>query len=246
MIINPKIPLEIFLPPDSYEHIHFVGNKDENGLNTGVFFLRVHEWSVRMLAKTVAFPMFRGDVDLGRSADQNAMAIILNESDFRSAILYQPRIWYNTYEFHHGYEGKKGNLLVHFPGLEDERWQHMSDWLDIVEGPSQGWEMDLDRTLYPKDIQEYWSELGHARTVLEQAQDVMGKQWRAKMEAAAKGDEVDAAAKKKVDQGLVDASNALTRVLETETDRLDAVRQAREALKAEVERVRAMLGFYTC
>jgi hypothetical protein len=31
------------------------------------------------------------------------------------------------------YEGKRGDLLVHFPGLEERRWPHMAKWLNIVE-----------------------------------------------------------------------------------------------------------------
>jgi hypothetical protein len=175
IIINPLIPLEVFLPPYDFDYVHFVGNKDHNGLNTGTFFLRVHEWSVRMLAQTVAYPMFRPEVDLGFSADQEAMKLVFKEPAFRHGVLYQPRPWYNTYEFHHGYEGNKGDLLVHFPGLEQDRWEHMSNWLDIVELRPHEWEMELDKTLYLEKIGNFWGLLREARLTLRVAEDYVSK-----------------------------------------------------------------------
>jgi hypothetical protein len=87
------------------------------------------------MAKAFAYPLFRPDVDLGRSADQLATGTVANETKFWEGTLFQPRIWYNTYEFRHGYEGKMGRMLVQFPGLEEDRWIHMQKWLGIVEGP---------------------------------------------------------------------------------------------------------------
>lgn len=156
IVVNPALPVEIFLPPHDFEDIHFLGTKDHNGLNSGIFFLRVHEWSVRMMAKALAYPMFRPDVQLGCSADQFAMELVLNETDFGRSVLYQPRSWYNAYEFHHGYEGEKGDLLVHFPGLEDDRWQHMQKWLDTVEGlQARHWTVALAYTKYPAQLDRY-------------------------------------------------------------------------------------------
>lgn len=84
-------------------------------------------------------------------------------------VLFQPRVWYNTYEWHHAYEGKKGNLLVHFPGLEDDRWRHMSDWLDVVENTPAKWDMPLDETHYPAEVKAYYNAIVEARKVLADA-----------------------------------------------------------------------------
>ena len=56
ILLNPRMPLEIFLPPEEFDHIHFLGTHDEEGLNCGVFFIRVHEWSVQMLLDVLAIP----------------------------------------------------------------------------------------------------------------------------------------------------------------------------------------------
>ena len=248
----------MFLPPDdgSYDHIHFIGTKDGAGLNTGVFFLRVHEWSVRMLVKTTGFPLFRPEIDLGRSADQQAMAILFNETGFRENVLFQPRIWYNTYEFSGGYEGEKGRLLVHFPGLEQERWAHMEKWLGIVADTPEEWEADLADTMYPAEIETFWSELGSAREMLRRANDFVNRHQQAQ-EAKVREEQDRQRERQKQDpkqdgQGqagqptttmepppaeLTNAIQLMSTVMETETDRLDAVREARAALERTLFRL---------
>ncbi|RMD41363.1 hypothetical protein DV735_g3765, partial [Chaetothyriales sp. CBS 134920] len=175
-IVNPLLPVEIFLPPEGFHEIHFLGNKDQNGLNTGIFFLRVHAWSVKMLTKTLGYPIFK-DVDLGFSADQTAMAMIFNETENRRHVLYQPRSWYNTYQFEHGYEGSPGHLLVHFPGLE-ERWSSMGDWLQVLNNATSAakWEVPYSDTHYPAEIEAFWASLRRGHRLMDEANGRMAKQ----------------------------------------------------------------------
>lgn len=174
VVLNPEIPLEIFLPANDVGDYHVLATKDQNGLNTGIFFLRVHQWSVQMLLRAVGMPIFRPDVDLGFSADQKAMALHFNETDNKDHVLYQPRTWYNTYEFNHAYEGKEGDLLVHFPGLFDNRFPHMKDWLDVVEGPmGRKWQMPLQESAYPARIEEFWKLVRQGRLRLDEAPSLL-------------------------------------------------------------------------
>ncbi len=225
-------------------------------MNTGIFFLRVHQWSVRMLAKTIAMPLYRPELDLGRSADQNAMAIIFNETEFRPNVLFQPRIWYNTYEFSHGFEGSKGRLLVHFPGLEEERWKHMEAWLKVTATQPEDWVQELPETMYPSEIETFWTEVGRARDVLRRGHEFLA---RHQQEQEAKQREDEEAKKQQpppqpgqegsenpipaVEQPpeAVQAIERLSFVLETETDRLDAVREASGALEAVLNRLASPL-----
>ena len=209
IILNPAIGVHIFFPPDDYAHIHVIGGKDHNGFNTGVFFLRVHEWSVAMLSHTLAYPLIHPDVDLTISADQYAMNLVCNETEFRSNVLYQPRPWFNTYEFVRGYEGQKGDLLVHFPGLAADRSKHMTDWLDIVEADPTAWEVPLDQTAYQLKLDEFWTALRRGRDLL-----------------LAAGLNTSAAES----TGPMQAVEHLKTVLEVQTDHLDVVNQAIEAL----------------
>lgn len=177
IIINPAIPISIFLPPADLPDIHFVATKDQNGLNSGIFFLRVHPWSISMLTEVMAYPFYKPEVDLGRSADQEAMARVLakteggpNNRGYKSSLLYMPRVWFNTYEWHHAYEGKKGNLLVHFPGLEEDRWSHMQRWLNVIEATPLEWEVPLDETDYPVQTSEFWARFRNAKQLLRTAE----------------------------------------------------------------------------
>ncbi|KAL4984894.1 hypothetical protein BDW68DRAFT_180210 [Aspergillus falconensis] len=166
IIINPQIPLELFLPPSTLDGIHMVASKDHKGLNTGIFFLRVHEWSVRFLIETLAYPIYNSRVDLDVQVDQNAMANVLNQSSYREGVTYLPRTWINTYEWAHAYEGYRGNMLVHFPGLGEKRWERMEAWLDVVERRVGGWEVPLQETWYLEEGRRFWERVQEARRIL--------------------------------------------------------------------------------
>ncbi len=76
---------------------------------------------------------------------------------YKRHAIYLPRIWFNAYEFSHGFEGSKGDLLVHFPGLFGERWEHMARWLDTVEGEAAAeWEVDLEQCGYENKTSAFW------------------------------------------------------------------------------------------
>jgi hypothetical protein len=166
MIVNPALPLDIFLPPTDFPDVHLLGTKDQNGFNAGIFFIRVHKWSVHFIGKALAFPDYVQNYDLS-FLEQTALYRLMNDTENIPHVLYQPRIWWNTYQFKHGYEGKAGDMLVHFPGLEGDRWQSMEDWLDIVEGPKQAeWELPLAKTRYPEEVDQYWTLLREGRTLV--------------------------------------------------------------------------------
>jgi hypothetical protein len=76
--MNPNIPLEIFLPPEpEWSHINALVTNDHHGLNNGVFFLRVNEWSVWLMAATVAWKIYKPDIPL-RFHDQTALGFLLD------------------------------------------------------------------------------------------------------------------------------------------------------------------------
>jgi hypothetical protein len=140
------------------------------------------------------------------------MELVANETDFRGATLFQPRIWYNTYEFKHGYEGKMGRMLVHFPGLEEDRWDHMQKWLEIVEGPHAAeWQLPLGDTEYPAEINRFWAELREGRKAMRSAEWFIG-------------DKVNFPA------DLVAALLRMQEVMQYETDDVEAVVEATQGL----------------
>jgi len=170
IVVNPALSLDIFLPPKDFSNVHVLATKDMNGLNAGIFFLHVHHWSLQMVIKAISIPQHRPDIGLG-FLEQTALYQTFNDTEFQESVVYQPRIWYNTYEFHHAYEGKHGDFLAHFPGLESDRWDHMDKWLNIVNGPGQAeWEIPLEETRYPNETKDYWNTLRYVRAVLNYAE----------------------------------------------------------------------------
>ena len=216
IIINQEIPLEIFLPPADYAHIHFLVTRDQHGLNSGVFFLRVHPCSIALTTKVIGFPIFKPEIDLGFSADQQAMALVLREPEFQSHTVWQPRLWYNSYQQSTGFEGKKGDLLVHFPGLED-RWTQMSMWLNFVSHPKAAeWQASLDQTAYLADVDRFWSLLRRTNTTLNMVEAFIGKNH---------------------DSGgaLVSATERLERMRVQDTDSLETMETAIQAIWTAME-----------
>ena len=89
MILNPRIPLKIFLPPEDFCHAAFLGTHDEQGLNRGVFFLRVHEWSVKMLIEVLS--VSKDEFGDSLEASRKALEKVLRSDRFWDQAFYQPR-----------------------------------------------------------------------------------------------------------------------------------------------------------
>lgn len=138
LILNPNIPLSIFLPPPDLPHIHFVGNKDWNGLNAGVFFIRVHPWTISLFTSAMSFPICHRDTDLRGLAEQEAMRLSFerenggkDDKGWRSGIVFMPRTWFNAYELFQGeiqgsdyYNKAMKTAITSYPGLEmDHRFE---------------------------------------------------------------------------------------------------------------------------
>lgn len=158
MILNRQIPLETFLPPADMPHIHFVMTKDWNGLNDGVFYLRVSSWSVELLAATLAYRTFKPDEELQWS-EQSAMQNVLREKDFASGAVYVPPRWFNAYpsggdeEF--SYTVRRGDMALHFAGV-GEKENAMQEWMSALEVNRTTWEIPLVETNLTKEVEWFW------------------------------------------------------------------------------------------
>jgi hypothetical protein len=225
IILNNDIPVEVFLPPSDLKDIHLVTAKDQNGLNTGIMFMHVHPWTISFLTETLGYPLFLPEIDLGRSADQEGMRHVLNKTTggpagqgYAGGVAYLPRPWINTYEWDWAYEGKRGDLLVHFPGLEERRWPHMAKWLDIVEMTPEKWNLPLEETGYIKKTADYWSQLRDAKNKIKIAEQ--------KMQAG----EV------RLSVEIGEASDALKKVVLEDSDDVDRIQQRLQDLNTLLER----------
>ena len=173
VILNPLVPLETFLPPSDFDHIHFLGAKDWNGFNAGVFFIRINQWSVDMLVEVMAEPILRPDVD-HPFLEQGDMARTFDKPKYRDNVLYQPRHWYNAYskgdDDDKDPEVRLGEMQIHFPGLGGSKEQFMGNWLDKVE-TTRDWSKSLKNTSYSKEIPAFWGRLRDAKKMLDTASE---------------------------------------------------------------------------
>lgn len=161
VLLNPKIPLEIFLPPESFTHIHLLLTTDPHGLNNGIFFIKVHPWSIVLLSTVLAYRTLRPDAYL-QYEDQSALSQILEQAGFRKNYLLVPQRWFNAYQtesdgsYKFCFQVRPGDLLVHFPGVP-ERDKRMKQYLERAERHLSEWEIDLASTNHTLEVDTFWS-----------------------------------------------------------------------------------------
>jgi hypothetical protein len=165
MILNPALSPCMFLPAETLPHVYALVTADHNGLNNGVFYLKVHPSSVDLLTKTINYPLVHPENDLGWFGEQGAMAKVIEsiENEHRDpsnpfGIVWIPRTWINNYEWEHGFEGGPGSFMVHFAGLGATRLAHMQAWLDELQGNQAKWEIPLENLPLKDDIAKFWAE----------------------------------------------------------------------------------------
>lgn len=121
LILNDRIELESFLPPDLPElqqdeqQVHVLMARDHRGWNNGVFFIRVHPWSLAYLLRTYFFPDFYPRF---RSFEQSAMARLYEGyEDVRKHMVNVPMRWFNAYPSGKDvYNARQVDFQIHFPG----------------------------------------------------------------------------------------------------------------------------------
>lgn len=176
IILNTHIPIEVFLPPShEWDDINLMISHDMNGLNNGVFPIRIHPWSVELLSAIVAFRHYRPDDEL-IFRDQSAMSYLLEDGKFSADTLIVPQRWFNAYQGEHNetlapFQVRRGDFLVHFAGVPD-RDNRMKYWLDRAEQHSPDWEIEIQHTSFPEEIRNFWTELATERDANQHALEV--------------------------------------------------------------------------
>ncbi|GAM83366.1 hypothetical protein ANO11243_013530 [Dothideomycetidae sp. 11243] len=168
ILLNPFVPIETFLPPSpEFDDVHLVVTNDWNGLNNGVFPIRVNQWAVDLFAAIVSFRHYKPDVELV-FRDQSAMDMLLKDHKFAKHTIQAPQRWFNAYQGEQNetlapFQVRRGDFLVHFAGVGD-RDQRMAYWLDRVEQHLPDWELEVQHTSYPSEAREFWSQQRHLRS----------------------------------------------------------------------------------
>ncbi|SMQ51251.1 unnamed protein product [Zymoseptoria tritici ST99CH_3D7] len=169
VIMNKQIPLEVFLPPLSFhKEVNLLYTKDWNGLNNGVFFLRVSPWAMEFLSSILAYRTFRPDEELDFT-EQSAMARVLELDQYGHHAVECPPQWFNAYPNDGGdpivhYDHLPGQLLVHFAGIGDKT-EAIGEWVGKLEANRSHWEMLVGSTNYEQQIMEFWDGLDEEHAI---------------------------------------------------------------------------------
>ncbi|KAG6001521.1 hypothetical protein E4U21_004112 [Claviceps maximensis] len=162
IILNYNVPLEIFLPPpgdEALKRINVLIADDWNGLNNGIFGVRVSRYSAILFAGILAFRDFEPDTYL-TFADQSAMEFLLKKRNSVNHVAKVPQRWFNAYATEDADAGPSwvhpGDLLVHFAGVSD-REKQMNIWADRSESMDYKWNTPLANTKYIEDIERFWN-----------------------------------------------------------------------------------------
>lgn len=97
----------------------------------------------------------------------SAMANLLEaHAEYRQKVAYVPQHWINGYHDHRNddasadedelgeFDFRQGDLLIHFAGFGVK--QLMPVYMDIAMQHDPAWEMPLNMTTLPQEIEEFW------------------------------------------------------------------------------------------
>lgn len=179
LILDQCRPIASFLPPPEAQRVkaetHLLVTRDWNGLNNGIFLVRVNEWAINLFTAILAFRHYKPDVHL-RFGEQSAMEHVLRTEEFRYNAQYVPQHWFNGYERERAdifearesvvgmeeREVRRGDYLVHFAG---RRYRHlvMNEWADMVGRMGDVWQEKKVLRSINAEVQKFWREVGDQR-----------------------------------------------------------------------------------
>ncbi|RDW86263.1 uncharacterized protein DSM5745_02905 [Aspergillus mulundensis] len=168
IVMNPNMRLETFLPPRHLTDVHIVLSKDWNGMNAGVFPIRVHPWSIELLSAAIGYPFTSPGKGL-YWAEQSALCWLFEEHEYYSrSVAYVPLRWFNAYMRAPDGESLNkdspaelqvhpGDFLVHFPGTPKDHFNEtLSPYLAIAEEHRPEWELPIEETVFPVETAKFW------------------------------------------------------------------------------------------
>lgn len=188
VILDQCRPISSFIPPPPIKHdvkdgevkpeekpeVHMLISNDLNGLNNGIFLMKVSQWSINLLLDILAFRDYKPEVEL-RFTEQSAMENVLKEPKFSPNVQYVPQHWFNAYpqaeskdfaqradtEGMDEYHVRRGDFLVHFAGHGD-KGKKLTQWWDMSRQLDNVWESHTVQRDVNKEIKEWWQRNGYS------------------------------------------------------------------------------------
>jgi mannan polymerase II complex MNN10 subunit len=159
-----------FLPPADRPEVHLLTTQDWNGLNNGVFLLRVSEWSINLFSDILAFPHYRPNIKLTFN-DQSAMELLLQTERYKPGVEYVPQHWFNAFPNLGGWKdfesradtrdledgvARRGDFIVHFAGSGDKgAW--VETWDVMLRRVGTVWKSGTALRDVAKEVKHFWT-----------------------------------------------------------------------------------------
>jgi mannan polymerase II complex MNN10 subunit len=186
VILDQCRPISSFLPPikspsgswwrregTKAVETNLLVTKDFNGLNNGVFILRVNEWAISLFTAILAFRHYQPDVELPFT-EQSAMQYVLQTDEFKTQTQFVPQHWFNSYDDGGAaiFAGRqtdtglaeatvrRGDYLVHFAG-HPEKGRAIEEYSAMLLGLGDVWEKGTVQRDTSQEIMDFWKELGY-------------------------------------------------------------------------------------
>lgn len=188
VIVNPHIRLETFLPPADQilDTSHLLLTENWDGINAGVFPIRVSSWSINLLSAWASYSSIHPDEFL-YFRDQTALWHLLDQNQhFKSNYSIVPHRWFNSFpinsafdsngtwiyatamtpdEFDHGdaihdlqpWKILKGDMVVHFAGAK-QRMSWMEPWLERTQMYLPQWSSSVYQKTRTQEAEAFWRQ----------------------------------------------------------------------------------------
>ncbi len=148
--MNPNIKLETFLPNEKMDKIHFIAARDFNGLNCGVFFIRVHPWSLNFLMRATSYFYYNQDKQLKFAEQSSINNVLTSSNDANEHYIIVPKNWFNSYID----DKLKGDFLVHLAG-QPEKSDKARDVRNLIKNETE-WHTAMNSRNLRKKVLEYY------------------------------------------------------------------------------------------
>ncbi|KAF4591706.1 galactosyl transferase GMA12/MNN10 family protein [Ophiocordyceps camponoti-floridani] len=183
IVVDPCRDVTDFLPQSALEEdsvsdkhqINLLIAKDWNGINAGIFLLRVGEWGIDFLNDVLSFPRFKPNVTL-TFEEQSAMDVLLQEEKYEYGVRYVPQHWFNAYPNEGGrmeqytamnntdelneWAVRRGDFVVHFAGFPNKE-EEINGYIKAMKKEGNVWESGRALRDVSGEVDEFWSNSSH-------------------------------------------------------------------------------------
>jgi len=149
VLANPNVKLEVFIPKDN--NIHFIAATDMQGLNAGVFLVRVCSWSLNFMMRAITYQYYFNE-DVLEFSDQSAMNNVLVKFKEEKHYVIVPQQWFNTYKRNY----RVGDFIIHFAGSKAKDEESSEKRKEVYNNPN--WESQRTNKKFREEVLKYYEE----------------------------------------------------------------------------------------